>query len=825
MPLPRHCLTYASALAAVVHWLLPRPALAAEEVENLPDSAEQSEPEELPDAAEPGPDTVAEERVQPPELSRYVEAALPEGLELLEPVAVVLELSISAEGSVESARALASDVKPELAAAAEEAAKQFVFKPAMVGATPIAVVVEYTYWFAPEVKGDAKVEPEPAAPAPVAPTSSAPVPPASAPGSRTTDTEDVTVYEAVAEVEAPPREPTRRDLPKERLGKVPGARGDALRAIEVLPGVSRAPLGNNPIIRGAGGHESLAFVDGVAIPQLYHFGGLTSVVHPALLENVRLYPGNFSSRYGRATGGIVEASLRSPRSDGFHALVDVNLIDSSALAEAPLTDELALVAAVRRSNIDFVFESFVPEGTFNVVAAPLYWDYQVLAEYRPEPRAKLKLMLMGSKDELKLIFDEPNQEDLFLRGEVSGALEYHTLTLAYERQAASVRQSYQVSFGQDLMKQRVGPTEAELRTARVAARAEWGVDLADSMEWISGLDFTGSFLSGDYRGPAAPAAEGSSDDPDSTASMVVIDGMTMDQIRPAAYTEARWFVTPRWLLVPGLRLDFYEDLAAVTINPRLSSRYTLSDDWTLKAGLGSYSQPPVWFESLPSIGNPHVEPYHSLHSSLGVERRFGDALLLDSEAFYKHLYERVVATEGGVPPRFINDGEGRIYGLEASARLTPSDAVFGQLSYTLSRSERQDRDDPYRLFDYDQTHVLNATFATALGAGWEVGARFRWISGNPVTPVSGAIYDARSGAYQPRFGAHNSDRDSAYHQLDLRVDKRFRLGPASLNAYLELINAYAAENADGYSYSYDYSRKERALAQPFFPNLGLRGEL
>ena len=53
-------------------------------------------------------------------------------------------------------------------------------------------------------------------------------------------------FEAVAEVKAPPREATKRTLPREQLTTVPGTRGDALRAIEIMPGVARAQFGTNP---------------------------------------------------------------------------------------------------------------------------------------------------------------------------------------------------------------------------------------------------------------------------------------------------------------------------------------------------------------------------------------------------------------------------------------------------------------------------------------------------------------------------------------------------------------------------------------------------
>src|SRR5690606_25091427 len=118
--------------------------------------------------------------------------------------------------------------------------------------------------------------------------------------------------EATAEVEAPPREPTTRTMKRVDLVRMPGTRGDPLRAIEVLPGVAQS-TGDLPIIRGAAGNSSVVMLDGSQVPFLYHFGGLTSFVHPRLVEQVDLYPGNFSARYGRATGGIVEARLRKPK--------------------------------------------------------------------------------------------------------------------------------------------------------------------------------------------------------------------------------------------------------------------------------------------------------------------------------------------------------------------------------------------------------------------------------------------------------------------------------------------------------------------------------
>ena len=89
------------------------------------------------------------------------------------------------------------------------------------------------------------------------------------PSAEAQDAEEEPEFEAVAEVEAPPREPTKRDIEGEQLTTIAGTRGDALRAIEVMPGVGRTQFGTNPgppILRGSAPDESLVLIDGAPMP-------------------------------------------------------------------------------------------------------------------------------------------------------------------------------------------------------------------------------------------------------------------------------------------------------------------------------------------------------------------------------------------------------------------------------------------------------------------------------------------------------------------------------------------------------------------------------
>ena len=152
--------------------------------------------------------------------------------------------------------------------------------------------------------------------------------------------------------------------------------------------------------------------------------------------------------------------------------------------------------------------------------------------------------------------------------------------------------------------------------------------------------------------------------------------------------------------------------------------------------------------------------------------------------------------------------------------------VFGWLSYTLSRSERrQNPSEDFRLFDFDQTHILTLIGVYRLPKGWQVGARFRLVSGNPFTPVTGATYDASDGGYIPISGPYNSARVPAFHQLDLRVDKRWVWKRVTFTTYLDVLNVYNHQSPEFVNYSYDYSQYNNIPTLPIIPSLGFRLEM
>jgi hypothetical protein len=142
------------------------------------------------------------------------------------------------------------------------------------------------------------------------------------------------------------KEVTRHALSVREVETVPGSNGDALKAIQNLPGVARTD-GETLILRGGG--DTQVFVNGMPLPSAFHFFGLRSTVGSGLLESVEVTPGNYAARYGRANGGIVDVGLRRPKDDGLHGFGQVDLFDASAMIEGPVGDEGAFAIGARRS--------------------------------------------------------------------------------------------------------------------------------------------------------------------------------------------------------------------------------------------------------------------------------------------------------------------------------------------------------------------------------------------------------------------------------------------------------------------------------------------
>jgi hypothetical protein len=87
------------------------------------------------------------------------------------------------------------------------------------------------------------------------------------------------------------------------------------------------------------------------------------------------------------------------------------------------------------------------------------------------------------------------------------------------------------------------------------------------------------------------------------------------------------------------------------------------------------------------------------------------------------------------------------------------------LSYTLSRSTRT-YDEYTTVAGSDRTHVLNLAGLYTLGANWRIGAR-------------GVAYSGAPGRMEGARRIFDQSRSKPFVRADLRLERRFRLGPES----------------------------------------------
>jgi TonB family protein len=634
----------------------------------------------------------------------------------------------------------------------------------------------------------------------------------------------------------PKKDVTHVVLTADVIERVPGSAGDPLAVVQNLAGVARAPAGSGLlIVRGSAPEDTKIFVDGMDVPLVYHFGGVRSVLPEGVIDNIEFVPGNFSPEYGRAIGGIVDVHLKELKPKRFGGYIDVSVLDTGVYLEAPLGERGGIAVAARRSYLDAVIKAAASGSNEPVswLTAPVYYDAQLLANYRFSPAHDLRAIVFGADDRLALIFKNPAD---FSQQATGNQLNTQTgfwraLVADHYTPRAGLENTLRLSAGQDGETISLGDLVLDLHRQVIQLRDTLRLRLVPWATLVAGVDGVTEHYSGHVRLPPPPQ-EGQ---PMMNQDLSQTKETHVDVpwwISPGVFTELDLQPTKALLIAAGLRADYFQVVHQTVLAPRLSVRYELSPRWAVKGALGLYNQTPNAEQTDVAFGNPALKAERALHAALGAEWRPWPGTTFDVTGFYKRLSSLVSPTnatrdENGVavPLNYDNGGRGRVVGLEVVARRELAAGFFGWVAYTLSRSERLDSGQTdWRLFDFDQTHILTVVASKDLPRHWRIASRFRYVSGNPETPVTGSVFNSVTDEYDPVYGQVNSARQPPFLQLDVRFDKQWVFDRWLLDAYLDLQNATNHTNPEGIAYNYDYTQSKVNQGLPILPFLGLRAE-
>jgi TonB family protein len=628
-------------------------------------------------------------------------------------------------------------------------------------------------------------------------------------------------------------------LSGEEIRRIPGTQGDTVKAVQNLPGVARSPFnGGLLVVWGSAPNDTRTYVDGVFVPTLFHFGGLRATVNSEIVDSLTFRPGGYNVEFGRGMGGVVEIETRKPKSDGVHGFVQLDAIDASLMIEAKLTKTLSLAVGVRRSTVDAWLGAVTPN---NFQLVPTYYDYQAKLTWRPNVRNQLDIFLFGSDDALNLHATTP---DPAASAAINSHIFYHRLIARFihrfDRGASltlTAAVGYDVPFNVQAQFGTV-PFNVDVELVPYTLRAVARVPIIKQLRLDAGIDFEGTSYFGSAKGPAAgPPQEGDPALVGGSAGQFATTQSTIYINNFAPFVALHFSVlNDRLQIVPQLRFDLYswsgyvgtpDSFSHTYANwePRLLVRAKLAKWATLKAAVGVYHQPPDTYRLFHAVGNPDLVPQYSNQYVLGVEFDPTPTLHIEALGFYNDLRQRVVRSDQIARVPFDNDGVGRVYGGELLVRQELWKGLFGWISYTLSRSERRDHpDQPWRLFQFDQTHILTIIASYKLPKGFQIGARFRYVTGNPQTPVVGSYVNGNTGGYQAIYGATYSTRLPDFHQLDIRGDKTFTFNRWKLSIYLDIQNVYNNRGSEGLQYNFDFTQNQPLAGLPFIPALGIRGD-
>jgi TonB family protein len=662
------------------------------------------------------------------------------------------------------------------------------------------------------------------------------------------DQDDLEVVVAAPPIE---KQVVSTEVSAEEGRRVPGTQGDVLKVVENLPGVARASIGSGQVVVwGAAPQDTRVYLDGVPLPRLYHEGGFRSVVHSDMVQSVDLLPGGWGAEYGRGLGGLVTVQLKPAETEGTHGSVTTDLLDASADVRSRLSDRVAIEVAGRKSYLDALLPVFTSRDIGQFVPIPKYFDAQARLMVDLSPRETLEIGGLLSSDAVdnSVPSDDPTSQQT----QIHDAF-FQRVWLRWKKQTnEGAELSLVPSFGTDsdrLVDQfGLAPTNLEVDSTVASVRGTWRKRLAPWVILTAGAD--AQLTNSRFR------RTGSNTSPPRQGDVYVFGQAPSDQLAyddgSSLAASAAPFVTADFALAggtihvtPGLRVEPYLLTASrrepafgstppvglfqesTQIEPRVSLRWSPVPALTWKAGWGVYHQPPAPADLSAVFGDPTLVLESAEHLLAGVAIGTPDVLSFEMTAFRvtsQNLDVRSALPSPTVAEALVATGIGRTRGIQCLLRKQVGKRFFGWITYTLSRSERANaQGDPFYPYDFDQTHVLGAVASYDLGAGFEVGGRFRYATGFPRTPVVGSYLDDKTGVTEPLFGALNSIRIPAFWQIDVRVSKKFALGRGTvLEAYLDLQNVTDRSNAEEIVYSPDYTQRRYITGLPILPVVGAR---
>jgi hypothetical protein len=621
--------------------------------------------------------------------------------------------------------------------------------------------------------------------------------------------------------------PGKQVLKKEVVLQLPALAGepDFIKALTLLPGASKGIEGSSDFfVRGGAADQNLVLMDGATVYNTGHLFGFLSVFNPSTIGEVSMMTGGFPAEYGGRLSSIIDIRSKEPSMNRTFIEGGVGLISSRISVEQPIIkDKLAIQIAGRRTYADQVVR-------LASIDLPYYfYDVNINVNWKISDNSSLHYGYYRGDD----ILDFSEVRDENVAGDVAGTsfnLGNSIHTLEFNSQLENMTSTTYLHLTK--FDYKINSYFQDNFINVIADIQDLGLSQKFTLKKTENRSFNFGF-SAILRNVDPNLINSGGEISEIIPSS---DGTTREVTETAIFGE--WeFKKDNLEGIVGLRTSaaFLENTHYVQPEPRIAFRYSLNDNYALKASYTRMSQY-VHRVSSSSFALPtdiwypvdqDVAPQSADQFTLGLNKLMQNGgIVLSTEAYYKSMSNLVEYREG-TNLVLNNDfksaliqGDGAAYGSEWLLRKDAG-KLRGWLSYTLSWTNRQfDELNNGKTFKarYDRRHNVSIVTNYDIAERWRLSAVWEFLSGARFTPIIGYYGVPNSAATGvdliPVFPERNSVQLADAHRLDLSItfkgkqrsnknwygEWQFSIYNAYNRATPVAINIVYNEETDSYSY-------------------------
>ncbi|MCW0483480.1 TonB-dependent receptor [Gaoshiqia sediminis] len=610
----------------------------------------------------------------------------------------------------------------------------------------------------------------------------------------------------------------------------PGANRDISKVIQSFPGVQSTPsFRNDIIIRGGGPSESRFFLDGVEVPNINHFatqgasGGPVGIINADLLREVNYFSGAFPANRGNAMSGVFEFFQVDGNPDKFRAKTSVGASEVTATFDGPVGENTTYIVSARRSYLQLLF------SLLELPFLPTFNDFQVKVKTRLDRKNEISFIGLGAIDQsvLNLDIDQPDDQQKFILASLPENDQWsYTAGLVYKHfrengfqtivlsrshlsnKAVKFLDNDESSPDNRTLYYQSEEIENKLRYENTSRFGKAKINYGGSLDVVTYTNVTRNkrFY------------------PDGILDINFDTKLHLMKWGLFGQASHR-LLNDQLDLSLGVRIDAADYTSTMRspfnqFSPRLSASYRFAANWSFNFNTGIYYQLPPYTALGFKNDGEYVNKTNGLkyirakHLIGGLEYQPKSNVVFTLEGFLKDYGQYPFSVKDSVSlanlgadygvvgsEELVSVSEGRAYGLEFQTRIANSNRFNFNLSYTLVRSEFEDKSGNFTVSSWDSKHLLVLTTTKKLKRDWSVGARWRWVGGLPFTPYDldrSSLVEAWNLNNGPFLdtGNWNSRRFDPFHQLDVRIDKAYYLNKITAKFYLDIQNLYNFKNQD-----------------------------